>query len=87
MIFERYHIKYSNNIECFSILSYRKILTIFINEFINSYSEKYKNETFNKAIIYSKYYLFYKTINCEYNKDIMEVIYNIEYIINKNKSK
>ena len=83
MILDNYYIEYSENIESYSISSYRKILTKFINVFINTYKDKYKNDVYEKSIIYSKYYLFYKTIKCEYNEDIMNIIYNVEYITNK----
>ena len=83
MILDNYHIEFSKNIECYSISSYRNILTKFINTFISIYFDKYKNDVYQKSMIYSKYYLFYKTMQCEYNKDIMDIIYNIEYIINK----
>ncbi len=84
MILDNYHIEYSNNIESYSILSYRNILTKFVNTFINTYKSTYVgNDIYEKSIIYSKYYLFYKTIECEYDKDIMNIIYNIEYISNK----
>lgn len=83
MILDNYYVNYSKNIESYSILSYRNFLTKFINQFINIYKEKYGNEIYNKAIVYSKYYLFYKTMECEYNKDVMEIIYNVEFHINK----
>jgi hypothetical protein len=84
MILDNYYIKYSKNIECYSILSYRNILTKFINTFINIYKNIEKSDVYEKSIIYSKYYLFYKTMECEYNKNVMDIIYNVEYIMNKN---
>ena len=60
MILDNYYIKYSNNIESYSILSYRNILTKFTNAFINIYKNTFKNDVYEKSIIYSKYYLFYK---------------------------
>ena len=33
---------------------------------------------YENAINYSKYYLYYKTINCIYEKDIMDILLYIE---------
>lgn len=57
-------------------------MTKFINKFILHYKNNYvdKNELYNDAIIYSKYYLYYKSFNCIYANNIMEIIYNIEYL-------
>jgi hypothetical protein len=85
MILDNYYIEYSKNVECYSVLSYRNILTKFINTFIDVYKDDYKNDVYTKSVIYSKYYLFYKTIECKYATNIMEIIYNVEYIMNKNK--
>ena len=37
----------------------------------NEYNEKNVKD----AIIYSKYYLYYKTVNCIYDKEIMDIMY------------
>ena len=34
----------------------------------------------NDAILYSKYYLYYKIFNCVYDDKIMNIIYDIELI-------
>jgi hypothetical protein len=44
---------------------------IFINKCIK------KNISIEKAIIYSKYYINYKTYNCSYSDEIMKIILNI----------
>ena len=56
-------------------------MTKFINQYMELYKEEYieKNLLVSDAIIYSKYYLYYKTKNCIYNDEIMNIIYNIEY--------
>jgi hypothetical protein len=81
MILNNNYVEYSENIESYSICSYRNILTKFVNVFIHVF--KNTKDVHNKSIIYGKYYLFYKTLGCEYNKEIMNVINDVEFIINK----
>ena len=81
MILNNNYIEYSEDIELYSVFSYRNIFTKFINTYINVY--KNEDNVYNKSIIYGKYYLFYKTMGCEYNEEIMNIIYNIEFINNK----
>ena len=82
MIFENYFINYNNELNINSISSYKTIRTKFIGKFINMYSYKYSDisKLYSDALDYSKYYLYYKTQNCIYSNDIMEIIYNIEYL-------
>ena len=82
MFLENNYIYYSNNLNINSISSYKFLMTKFINKFILHYKNTYNNkiELYNDAIIYSKYYLYYKSFNCIYDNNIMEIIYNIEYL-------
>lgn len=82
MIFENYFINYNNELNINSISSYKTIRTKFIGKFINMYSYKYSDisKLYSDALDYSKYYLYYKTQNCIYSNDVMEIIYNIEYL-------
>ena len=84
MIFENYFINYDNALNINLISSYKTIRTIFIGKFINMYSYKYsdKSKLYSDSLDYSKYYLYYKTQNCIYSNEIMEIIYNIEHFIN-----
>lgn len=81
MIFEKYFTNYDDTLNINTISSYKTIRTGFIGKFINMYSFKYNNKDklYSDAITYSKYYLYYKTQNCIYSEDIMEIIYNIEF--------
>ena len=81
MIFEKYFINYDDTLNINTLSSYKTIRTGFIGKFINMYEYKYsdKNKLYSDAITYSKYYLYYKTQNCIYSQDIMEIIYNIEF--------
>ena len=84
MIFEKIYINLDNRLNICSISSYKTIMNKFINKYIDIYQSNYKNNTklYEDAITYSKYYLYYKTQKCVYSDDIMEIIYNIEYLIN-----
>lgn len=81
MILENYHVEFDPFLNINSVSSYKTIRSKFINKYINIYDYKYsdRKELYSDAIIYSKYYLYYKTQNCIYSNDIMEIIYNIEF--------
>jgi hypothetical protein len=89
MFFENSYIHFSPKLIINSISNYRNIMTKFINKYIEINTETTNNlqqidkAIISDAIIYSKYYLFYKTKNCIYGDEIMEVILNIEYNLNK----
>ena len=82
MIFENYFINYDNTLNINLISSYKTIRTKFIGKFINMYSYKYSDTSklYLDALDYSKYYLYYKTQNCIYSNEIMDIIYNIEHL-------
>ena len=92
MFFENYYIVFSPKLNINLTSSYQVIMTGFINKYVNLYNninspelppEFLQNKDMNKvcddAIIYSKYYLYYKTMNCTYSREIMEVLLNIDY--------
>jgi len=78
MWFEDIYIKFNNRLEINTIYSYKIIMKIFINKYVlknnNNYSDK--KLLLNDAILYSKYYLYYKIFNCIYDDIIMNVIYD-----------
>jgi hypothetical protein len=81
MFFENNYIIFNNNLNINSISSYKIIMIKFINKYIYLYKDNYNkniNILFNDSVIYSKYYLYYKTLNCIYSNDIMEILYNID---------
>jgi hypothetical protein len=56
-----------------------------LNYIKNSYIEDNKSPTeynnlYSDAITYSKYYLYWKIFGCVYQNDIMNLLYDIEYI-------
>lgn len=80
MFFENHYIQFSSNSIISSISSYRNIMIKFINKFIQIKKLDYINilELYSDAIIYSKYYMYWKTIHCVYPENIMNIIYDIE---------
>jgi hypothetical protein len=83
MFFENNYIDFSTKLIINSISNYKNIMTKFINIFIKIYTDKYNNiqELNSDSIIYSRYYLYYKIKNCIYDKEIMDIIYNVEYYL------
>jgi hypothetical protein len=55
----------------------------FINKYIRLYIDNYDNKKklFEDALTYSKYYLYYKTQNCIYDNEIMDILQNVDYLI------
>ena len=82
MFLENYYIVYSPNLTINSISSYRNIMSKFILKFLIIKKINYNNniELYSDALIYSKYYLYWKTIGCIYNQDIMNLLYDIEFL-------
>ena len=82
MFFENYYITYSNTLIINSISSYKNIMNKFILKFISKKKLDYakKEELFLDALIYSKYYLYWKTFSCVYQENIMDILFDIEYI-------
>ena len=82
MFFENYYITYSNNLTINSISSYKNIMNKFILKFISKKNSDYinKEELFSDALIYSKYYLYWKTFSCIYQENIMNILFDIEFI-------
>lgn len=77
-----YYIDYSDGIIINSISSYKNIMNKFIIKFIYDKKNNYLNndELCLDAICYSKYYLYWKIYGCIYRDEIMNVLYDIEFI-------
>lgn len=82
MFFQNYYIKYSDNLLISSISSYKNIMDKFILKYIEKKKSDYSNnnDLFSDAIIYSKYYLYWKIFSCVYQENIMNVLYDIEFL-------
>lgn len=84
MYFEKTYILFSDKLIINSISKYRNLMIKFINKYIEIFCE-YNIQNMNNiniisdAILYSKYYLYYKIKNCIYNDTIMNIIYDVEY--------
>jgi hypothetical protein len=81
MILGNYHVEFNTNLNINSISSYKIIRNKFFAKYISIYEYKYsdKKTLYTDALIYSKYYLYYKTQNCIYSPEIMDIIYNIDF--------
>ena len=81
MFLENHYISFKNN-DFINYPSYNKIQSIkFINKYIEKYIYNYTNNKkllYEDAITYSKYYVYYKTLNCIYSPDVMEIIFSID---------
>lgn len=78
------YIVYSEKSCICSISSYRNIMNKFIFKFISKKKNDYlenKMDLYQDAIIYSKYYLYWKINSCVYNNDIMNLLYDIELLL------
>ena len=62
MWFEDIYIKFNNKLEINTIYSYKIIMKIFVNKYVKKNSNNYSDKKLllNDAILYSKYYLYYK---------------------------
>lgn len=83
MFLETHHVEYSNNITINMISSYQKIMDKFIIKFIHKNKINYNknhNKLYYDALVYSKYYLYWKIYECVYSEEIMNILYDIEYI-------
>ncbi len=81
MFLEKNYIIFSDNLNINSISSYRVLMTKFINKYLEVYKENYiskYDKLLNDSLIYSKYYVYYKSLNCIYSDNIMEILYNID---------
>jgi hypothetical protein len=80
MWFEDIYIKFNKKLVINTIYSYKIIMKIFINRYVKKHIYDYSDKKIllNDAILYSKYYLYYKIFNCIYNDKIMNIIYDVE---------
>lgn len=83
MFFSTHHIELAPNSTINLISSYKNIRNKFILLYIEKKKSNYignKKELYSDAIIYSKYYLYWKIYGCVYLDKVMEVLYDIEFI-------
>lgn len=85
MFFSTHHVELSLNSNINLISSYKNIRNKFILWYIEKKKSNYaknKNKLYTDAIIYSKYYLYWKIYGCVYSNEIMNILYDIEFIDN-----
>lgn len=82
MFFNDYYINYSDKLIINSISSYKKIMNKFILSFILKKKINYTNnqDLYTDALIYSRYYLYWKIYSCVYQDDIMNILYDVEFL-------
>jgi hypothetical protein len=80
MFFSKNYIQFSKDLDINNYKHNIYIMTTFIKKYIEKMENKGDNnkKLYEDALIYSKYYLHYKTINCIYNNDIMNILLYIE---------
>jgi hypothetical protein len=85
MFLENNYIHFSSKLIINSIPNYKNIMTKFINVFLKLNESRYSDKKILIAdsIIYSKYYLYYKTKNCIYGEEIMNIINDADYFLAK----
>lgn len=81
MFFYDYYVDLSPNYNINLISSYKNIR----NKFILLYIKKKlchvnKTQLYSDALIYSKYYLYWKIYGCVYSEEIMNILYDIEFV-------
>jgi hypothetical protein len=83
MFYLTHYIVLSPNTNINLISSYKNIR----NKFILMYIQKKKSNyiindklLYSDAIIYSKYYLYWKIYGCVYSDEIMNILYDIEFM-------
>lgn len=85
MFFSTHHVELSLNSNINLISSYKNIRNKFILWYIEKKKSNYAkniNKLYTDAIIYSKYYLYWKIYGCVYSNEIMNILYDIEFIDN-----
>ena len=83
MFFSTHYIQLSQDTTINLISSYKNIRKKFILMYIQKKKLNYiKNEStlYSDALIYSKYYLYWKIYGCVYSDEIMGILYDVEFI-------
>lgn len=84
MFFSTYYVVMSPNLNINMISSYKNIRNKFILSYIEKHSLSHVNdkiELYSDALIYSKYYLYWKIYGCEYSNKVMDILYDVEFVV------
>jgi len=84
MIFSNYYIDLNQNSNINQISSYKNIRNKFIVLYIKKKKTLYHinnlSQLYSDALIYSKYYLYWKIYSCVYSEEIMNILFDIEFM-------
>ncbi len=84
MFFYNHYIDLSSNSNINLISSYKNIRNKFILLYVkkknNLYDINKKSLLYSDALVYSKYYLYWKIYGCVYSEEIMNILYDIEFM-------
>lgn len=82
MFFSTHYIELNQNSTINFVSSYKTIRNKFILMYIKKKESNYKEkkELYSDSLIYSKYYLYWKIYGCVYSDEIMNVLYDVEFI-------
>ena len=83
MFFLTHYIELCPNTTINLISSYKNIREKFILMYIQKKKINYIHNDktlYSDAIIYSKYYLYWKIHGCVYSDEIMNILYDVEFI-------
>lgn len=82
MLFQSHYIIHSNDLIIANISSYKNIMNKFIIKYIQKNKLTFNTDTqiYFNALLYSKYYLYWKIYNCIYSEEIMNILYDIEFL-------
>lgn len=83
MFFSTHYIDLAQNSNINLISSYKNIRSKFILLYIDKKKLNYidnDKQLYNDALIYSKYYLYWKIYGCVYTDEIMNLLYDIEFL-------
>jgi hypothetical protein len=80
MFFSNNYIQFSTDLDLHNNKHNICIMSSFVKKYIDKKNNEYedKQSLYKDAIIYSKYYLYYKNLNCIYGVHIMNILLYIE---------
>ena len=84
MFFSDFYIDLSSNSNINLISSYKnirnKFIVLYLKKKKNLYCVDSQNQLYFDALVYSKYYLYWKIYGCVYSDEIMNLLYDVEFI-------
>jgi hypothetical protein len=84
MFFFNHYIDFNTNSNINLISSYKNIRNKFILLYIKKKYDLYHLDNmqslYSDALVYSKYYLYWKIYGCVYSDEIMNILYDVEFV-------